>query len=845
MFLLVAACQRQQTISDADGQLARHSSNAGADDTDTDETAVESAEESTLSDLPLILLSVLPSTSAIPGQYAPDAYHHLEMLNAPSLWRHATGQQSTVIVWDSGIDVDNPDLAIRTDGFLSSILSLSEVSGNHGNRVASVVAGEDNSVGTVGLAYNAEVVPFLSSASWARQDDNPLAAITAIRSVSAANGSWRSSSDFYAGSAESTDLFLFDMDSLGRDGYGAPVFFASGNYHDKDDSTAAVPQNRMEVTTVGALNANGRPVDFSSSGSNVLLAAQGNEVYASDYSNDKVIETAAVNGTSFSSPALAAMAALIGSIDPTLGSRDIQDIMVLSAAPVEQQMQFDETAPIHAPFDFWDANRQFNAAHQWNNGSQEYTLITGFGVPDGETAGRLAQMWRFFFDEHKKFHTIAADDRAIDLSLPEDGIVPISATASLLGDLEGFWVSPLQSHDFTFTIADDLDIESVILTADVLFEPLNAEGKEISTSAAIEQVDLIITSPMGTRVDVLQHFDPFRAISFGDNNPTVVDWDFLARIFRGESSRGEWTLTIENNFSDGTNLGFTVQNPKLVAHGDPIDAPDITVFDQSFFSLVAADPSRAVLTDHDAYGRPASHDATDRDIMAFAGIDQDVILYLSASASEPSSVGDVALTVENNIDDAAGGSGNDRLIGTTAANRLWGGDGNDRLEGGQGADRLHGSWGDDTLFGGDGDDQLQGGGGADVIHVGEGQDIVIFDAGMDTVVLEAASDAVRVRLAILGSSTNTSNVHLYKVVEQGEGNVATATDLVLDFGTGMDRLVFTDYFNIYLGGGASNALSWENDAEASLTLDIANAEEVNPNDFVAPLVSADSDFSPW
>ena len=61
------------------------------------------------------------------------------------------------------------------------------------------------------------------------------------------------------------------------------------------------------------------------------------------------------------------------------------------------------------------------------------------------------------------------------------------------------------------------------------------------------------------------------------------------------------------------------------------------------------------------------------------------------------------------IENAIGGSGNDRLSGNVGDNRLVGNRGNDRLWGFRGKDRLLGNAGQDTLVGGAGNDVLLGG----------------------------------------------------------------------------------------------------------------------------------------
>ncbi len=73
----------------------------------------------------------------------------------------------------------------------------------------------------------------------------------------------------------------------------------------------------------------------------------------------------------------------------------------------------------------------------------------------------------------------------------------------------------------------------------------------------------------------------------------------------------------------------------------------------------------------------------------------------------------IAAYDNNYIENALGGSGNDKLIGNDGVNELTGGDGKDTLEGGKG---------DDTLKGGQGYDTY-------IYHTGDGNDTITDEAG--------------------------------------------------------------------------------------------------------------------
>ncbi|MEA5578102.1 Calx-beta domain-containing protein, partial [Anabaena sp. UHCC 0451] len=97
------------------------------------------------------------------------------------------------------------------------------------------------------------------------------------------------------------------------------------------------------------------------------------------------------------------------------------------------------------------------------------------------------------------------------------------------------------------------------------------------------------------------------------------------------------------------------------------------------------------------------------------------------------------LSAKNVVENATGGTGNDRLIGNSLNNLLIGGDGNDQLQGLAGDDTLWGGLGDDILIGGVGADQylFQGNG---VFNANLGVDLITdFAVGQDKIALSKAT----------------------------------------------------------------------------------------------------------
>ncbi|MEV8509423.1 calcium-binding protein [Actinoplanes sp. NPDC051475] len=97
-------------------------------------------------------------------------------------------------------------------------------------------------------------------------------------------------------------------------------------------------------------------------------------------------------------------------------------------------------------------------------------------------------------------------------------------------------------------------------------------------------------------------------------------------------------------------------------------------------------------------------------------------------------------TLQADVENLYGGSGNDTLTGNAAVNVISGGAGNDTIRGGTANDVLSGDDGDDNLYGDDGADVLTGAKGNDTIHGGEGNDIGQGGLGSDHLYGEGGDD---------------------------------------------------------------------------------------------------------
>lgn len=133
----------------------------------------------------------------------------------------------------------------------------------------------------------------------------------------------------------------------------------------------------------------------------------------------------------------------------------------------------------------------------------------------------------------------------------------------------------------------------------------------------------------------------------------------------------------------------------------------------------------------------------------------------------------------NHHDTLSGANGNDHLNGGTGNDEMHGGAGTDLLRAGDGNDTANGNTGQDTIYGGQGDDSLNGGDHADLLYGNAGNDTLEGGTGADTLIGGYGTDTL-----IGGADGDT-------FVFNGPldlGTFGVAPDVIVDFGTGADRI---------------------------------------------------------
>jgi subtilisin family serine protease len=279
-------------------------------------------------------------------------------MNGVEAWDITTGSSAvTVAIFDIGVQLNHPDLGIAATNadFTGQGSGGSPVNAcdNHGTACASCVSSLiNNTIGTAGIAPNCRsasarigVSTVPCNGTWGGAISNSINALSWCQT----NG-YRvtSNSNSYGGTSAALETAYANTRTA-----GIVHFASSGN---SGAGTIAYPARVAGVNAVGAINHTGGLTSFSQFGTEQKFAAPGEGIYTADrtggdgYANG---DYAVVNGTSFSCPYTAGVAALVISRNGSLTAAQVENIMYTTAK---------------------------------DRGAAGYDTVYGYGIPDARAA---------------------------------------------------------------------------------------------------------------------------------------------------------------------------------------------------------------------------------------------------------------------------------------------------------------------------------------------------------------------------------------------------------------------------------------------------------------------------
>ena len=282
----------------------------------------------------------------------------------------------------------------------------------HGTCCAGIIAAEDNNIGVVGVAYNANVIPIRIAYVNPVYPHNWITCEDWI--VDGLNMAW----DYYGadvlsnswGGGSNSNAINDEIEAAvenGRNGKGCVVSFASGNYN---QNTVLYPASLPQVIAVGAISPCGERKSPTSCDTettwgsnygtalsivapgvlipttdiqgaagynpNMTIHTDNNGILVSqDFSNTDY--TIWFNGTSSACPHVSGVAALILSANPNLTGQQVRDIIETTA----QKIRNVDTDPLNGLYSYAVSSDHPNGS--WNN-------QVGYGLVDAYAAVQAA-----------------------------------------------------------------------------------------------------------------------------------------------------------------------------------------------------------------------------------------------------------------------------------------------------------------------------------------------------------------------------------------------------------------------------------------------------------------------
>jgi subtilisin family serine protease len=263
---------------------------------------------------------IVPATLAVTDPYAGSEWH-LNKIGATTAWDSSLGRGVTIAVLDSGVNVNHPDLKDRiVPGYnvYNGNTDVTDVCG-HGTAVAgSAAATSNNATGVAGIAGAAGIMPLRIAYTDSTGCHAYFSTIASGLTYAADHGA-RVANVSYSGVAGSSAIL-----SAARymNSKGGLVFVSAGN-NNVDENVTPDPA----LVVVSATDGNDAKAGFSSWGNFVTIAAPGTNIWTTNNS----LGYSAWNGTSFSAPITAGVAALMMAARPDLGGDTIQSLLYSTA----------------------------------------------------------------------------------------------------------------------------------------------------------------------------------------------------------------------------------------------------------------------------------------------------------------------------------------------------------------------------------------------------------------------------------------------------------------------------------------------------------------------------------
>jgi subtilisin family serine protease len=397
-------------------------------------------------------------------------------LNVVSAWDLSRGANVTVGIADDGVQVNHPDLVAN----IASGLHYNWVGGDpndpspqssteyHGTALAGLVAARaDNGLGVSGVAPSAKIAGLRVINSGTAKDSDLISMLKwKPDGIAVKNMSFSTSQDNGRGFgtiSDSVKSALVWATENGRNKKGTVLVQANGNgnsgfvffkgsgvyqfpFYSNDDSQWDEFANSTRVISVASINRDGQPAYFTEYGANISVCAPSSKeletpIYTTSPFTDGLVTTDLnsgyrtssnpVGGTSASAALVSGVAALMLEVNPSLGWRDVKEILMQTAN---------------------QPSTTFKNANVVNKTGKNFSYCFGAGLVDAKAALLAAS-------EHQNLPPMITTSRVSDAKLqPQYGDSKgVSVVLPLTQDMR------IESVDLTFSAKVVINFYTLVL----------------------------------------------------------------------------------------------------------------------------------------------------------------------------------------------------------------------------------------------------------------------------------------------------------------------------------------------------------------------------------------------
>lgn len=429
-------------------------------------------------------------------------------LNVTGVWTQGiTGKNSTVVIVDDGLDMDSEDL--KDNYYPEGSYDFNErvpeprprlSDDRHGTRCAGEVSAVKNDVCGVGVAWDSKIAGIRILSKPITDADEAIAMNYGFNKTQIYSCSWGPPDDGRQMGEPGILIKRAMVNAVqkGRGGLGTIYVFAAGNGAAVDDNCNFDGYtNSIYSITVGAIDRKGTHPYYSEKCSAQLVvtysSGSGDAIHTTDVGLNNCY--AGHGGTSAAGPLAVGLYALVLEVRPDLTWRDIQWLTVMTAVPLEQESDWQNTTV-----------------------GKRYSHQFGYGKLDAWALVEAA----------KTFHSVKP---------------------------QAWYSSPWQ-HVRHFIPEGQKGLASTFMVTEEALQQANFETVEhVTVTMNVEHtrrgdLSVDLTSPSG----IVSHLSTSR---MNDNiGEGYIDWTFMSVAHWGESGLGEWTILVKDTIENEHNGTF-------------------------------------------------------------------------------------------------------------------------------------------------------------------------------------------------------------------------------------------------------------------------------------------------